>query len=106
MISEMENKLKRNESGMQKAGNGFAYPCLPVLWVGSAIYLEAYHRRLPFDHSSEPMRPFSSTGGAVGSRLSIVIVTSDNRLLQIQDPSEVCAGQPVGRVSGKEFFKK
>jgi hypothetical protein len=74
--------------------------------MGSAIYLEAYHRRPPFDHPSEPMRPFFIHWKGNGSRLSIVIVPSDGRLLKIQDPSDASTGPPVGRVSGKELFTK
>jgi hypothetical protein len=99
----MENKLKWNESGIQKAGKRFAYP-----FTGPLDGKRYLHRGVS---SSTTVRPLKRTNAAFfinwkgnGSRLSIAIVPSDSRLLKIQDPSEVCTGPPVGRVSGKGFF--
>jgi hypothetical protein len=105
VISEMENKLKWNECGIQKAGKRFAYPFTGPL---------DGKRYLPRGvSSSTTVRPLKPTNAAFfinwkgnGRRLSIVIVRSDSRLFKIQDPSEVCTGPAVGRVPGKGFFAK
>ena len=101
----MENKLKWNESGIQKAGKRFAYP-----FTG---FLDGKRHPSRGVSSSAAVSAFKRTNAAFfinwkgnGSRLSIVIVPGDSRLLKIQDPSEVFTGPLVGRVSGKEFFAK
>lgn len=102
----MENKLKWNESGRQKAaGDRFAYT-----FTGPLEGKRYLPRRVS---SSTTVRPLKRTNAAFfinwkgnGNRLSIVIVPSDSRLLKIQDPGEVSTGPPVGRVSGKELFTK
>jgi hypothetical protein len=97
----MENKLKWNESGRQKAaGKRFAYP-----FTGPLDGKRYLPRRVS---SSTTVRPLKRTNAAFfihwkgnGSRLSIVIVPSDSRLLKIQDPGEV-SHSPAGWTSAWE----
>src|SRR6516225_11200043 len=94
----MENKLKWNESGIQKAaGKRFAYP-----FTGSLDGKRYLPRGVS---SSTTVRPLKRTNAAFfinwkgnGSRLGIVIVPSDSRLLK-DSGSERSLHWPAGWTS-------
>jgi hypothetical protein len=83
VISEMENKRKWNESGIQKTGKRFAYP-----FTGFLDEKRCPPRGLSSSTTASPLKrtnaAFFINWKGDGGRLGIGMVPDDSRLLKIQ----------------------